>query len=625
MNTSRLRIGSLLAIALLWCASRAVAAGPSALAPAERLGGGINPRIVNGVFTSAYPSVGALLAPGSATTGGLLCSGTLIGCQTFLTAAHCVCDFTGADCQSGAHAPNPANYIVFFQHAGFFTVNSISVRTDFNFPVGDVAVLKLSTPVTGIAPTPIDVTAQPAFGSAATIVGFGRDAGASDYGLKRAGSVTMAPCISGISDATSVCWDFANPLGPPGSDADTCNGDSGGPLFASFQCGDTVAGTTSGGTSATCLPTDHSYDANTFTYHAYIAAQAGADLANASCGAMPQAGEAGAPIVAATGALSSGTPQAVHSFTVPAGTTRLRVALNASEDGGADFDLYVKQGSAPTTSSFDCKADGANQYGFCQFTSPAAGTWYVLVNRFQGSGAYQVTATTFASGGPGPGTEGDACDDGNVCTSSDTCTRGACDGSAVADGTPCDDGSVCTAPDTCASGVCVSEAAPATGCIQPTLPGKASLTMRNGLPDTRDNLTWRWLKGGTTTLADFGQPNVGDDLELCVFDETAGVPALALDTVIPSGPLWTPTSRGFKYNDRNLTNGGVRSITLKDGPAGGAAITLKAKGAHLGPPALPLSQDPSVRVQLIGAHACWEADYSTNRTNDGQQFKAKAD
>jgi hypothetical protein len=171
----------------------------------------------------------------------------------------------------------------------------------------------------------------------------------------------------------------------------------------------------------------------------------------------------------------------------------------------------------------------------------------------------------------------------------------------------------------------VSQAAPATGCIEPTLPGKASLTLRNGSPDTRDNLTWRWLKGGTTTLADFGQPNVGDDLELCVFDATGGVPALALDTVIPSGPLWTPTSRGFKYSDRTLTNGGVRSITLKDGPAGGAAITLKAKGDRLGPPALPLSQDPSVRVQLIGAHACWEADYSTNRTNDGQQFKAKAD
>jgi hypothetical protein len=629
MHASRLRIATLVAIALVWYAAQARAAGPiapSAMSAAERLpGGGVNPRIVNGVFTSAYPSVGALLTPGSTLLGGLLCSGTLIGCQTFLTAGHCVCDFTGADCQSGPRAPNPADYIVFFQHAGFFTVSSISVRTDFNFPVGDVAVLTLATPVTGIAPTPIDGTAAPAFGASATIVGFGRDAGASDYGLKRAGSVTMAPCTSGISDQTSVCWDFANPLGAPGTDSDTCNGDSGGPLFASFQCGDTVAGTTSGGTSATCLPTDHSYDANVFTYHAYIAAQAGADLDNASCGAMPQAGEAGAPIVAATGTLDSGTTQAVHSFTVPAGTTRLRIAMNASEENGADFDLYVRAGSVPTTSTFDCKADGSNQYGFCEFTSPAAGTWYALVNRFTGSGSYQVTATTFASGGPGSGTEGDTCDDGNVCTSGDSCTRGTCGGAAVANGTPCDDGRVCTSPDTCSGGVCVSQAAPATGCIQPIASGKASLVMRNAFPDTRDNLTWRWLKGGATTLADFGQPNVGDDLELCLFDESAGVPALKLDTKIPAGPLWTPTSHGFRYTDRSLTNGGIRSITLKDGLPGAAAITLKAKGDAVAPPALPLSQDPSVRVQLVGPHACWEATYSTNRVNDGQQFKAKGD
>ena len=173
--------------------------------------------------------------------------------------------------------------------------------------------------------------------------------------------------------------------------------------------------------------------------------------------------------------------------------------------------------------------------------------------------------------------------------------------------------------------MCVSQAAPANGCIQPIASGKASLAMRNGFPDTRDNLTWRWLKGGATTLADFGQPNVGDDLELCLFDENGGVPALKLDTKIPAGPLWTPTSRGFKYRDRNLTNGGIRSITLKDGPSGGAAITLKAKGDAVDPPSLPLSQDPSVRVQLVGPHACWEATYSTSRTNDGQQFKAKAD
>jgi hypothetical protein len=621
------RLAATAAVVLLavGSAARAQAAGETPLAPTYDLGGP-GPRIVNGTLTSAYPSVGALLSPGSATTGGLVCSGTLIGCETFLTAAHCVCDTIGSECQTGGvHQPNPSQYVVFFQHAGFFAVSSISVRSDFNFPVGDIAVIKLASPVSGIAPTPVDVTGAPAFGASARIVGFGRNAGASDYGLKRAGAVTMASCVAGISNTTSVCWDFTSPIGVPGTDSDTCNGDSGGPLFADFQCGDTVAGITSGGTSASCQPTDHSYDANVFHYSAYIASVGGADLANASCGAMPQAGEAGAPIFAASGTISSGAPQALHTVDVPAGTTRLRIAMNASEDLASDFDLYVKAGSPPTTSDFDCKADGPNQFGFCEFTSPAPGTWYVLVQRFQGSGQYQVTATTYASGAPGPGTNGQTCDDGNSCTSGDVCQGGACGGTAVANGTGCDDGSACTAPDVCQAGVCTSTAAPVAGCRPPVVSGRASLTMKNAALDTRDNLTWKWLKGDATTSADFGDPTASDGYELCLFDESAGVPSLVLDKTIAPGAGWTPTTRGYKYYDPNAAQGGFRTVLLKNGEAGSAGITVKAKGVALAPPALPLAQSPEVIVQLVGANACFEARYGTNRTNDGLQFRAKAD
>ncbi len=223
------------------------------------------PRIVNGTLTAEDPSTGALLSPGNPASGGLLCSGTLIGCETFLTAAHCVCDTIGLGCQ-GVNAPDPSDYVVFLQHAGFFSVASISVHPDFDFPVADVAVLKLATPVTGVAPAPINVARDPAAGTTGTIVGFGRTAGAFDYGIKRRGVVELAPCTDGISGTTSVCWDFLDPIGLPGEDSNTCNGDSGGPLFVDYGCGSTVAGITSGGTSATCDATDHSYDANVYNY-----------------------------------------------------------------------------------------------------------------------------------------------------------------------------------------------------------------------------------------------------------------------------------------------------------------------------------------------------------------------
>src|SRR5262249_46991517 len=157
--------------------------------------------------------------------------------------------------------------------------------------------------------------------------------------------VTTASCSSipsPGSNTTSVCWDFESPIGPPGADSNTCYADSGGPLLIDFGSGDVVAGTTSGGSSATCMPTDHSYDANVFTYRAFIQAQGGADLGNATCGSLPQAGTGGAAVLSASGSLTAASPNGTHSFTVPSGLFALRVAMNGEDNGSSDFDLYVK-------------------------------------------------------------------------------------------------------------------------------------------------------------------------------------------------------------------------------------------------------------------------------------------
>jgi hypothetical protein len=603
----------------------ASAAAAQSLPTTDLEGGG--PRIVNGTLTSQYPSTGALLTPGNAATGNLTCSGTLIGCETFLTAAHCVCEFSGSDCQSGGFGePNPSDYVVFFQHAGFFAVSSIAVRPDFEFPVGDVAVLKLATPVTGIAPSPIDVMRVPAFGTPATIVGFGREANGSDYGLKRAGSVSTSSCVD-ESNVTSVCWDFLQPIGPPGDDSNTCNGDSGGPLFVDFGCGNTVAGLTSGGSSFSCSATDHSYDANVFFYRAFIQTEGGADLANGSCGAMPQAGDPNTTIFTASGVLDLQTSQGTHTVNVPAGATSLRIAMNASEAAGADFDLYVKAGSPPSTSSFDCKGDGPSQYAFCEFASPTSGTWHVLVQRASGGPAtYQLTATTFASGGPGPGTDGQACNDQNACSTNDTCQGGACGGTAVANGSSCDDGRRCTSPDVCEDGTCTSTAALVAACKQPVVSAKASLTLaQRAFMPTRNRLVWRWVKGAATTAADVGDPMTSSEYQFCVFDESGGTPALVLEAAVPPGTGWAATSRGYKFKDRTLVNAGISQIKLRTGIAGAASISVLAKGANLPVPSLPLAQDPRVIVQLVSDNACWEARYSTNRQNTFDKFKAKAD
>ena len=86
-----------------------------------RAGGapGDDPRIVNGLTTHGFPTTGALMYPSGGgaineNNAGSWCTGTLIGCQTFLTAAHCVEDDS-----------HPSRYWVFLQHGGIRSVASI--------------------------------------------------------------------------------------------------------------------------------------------------------------------------------------------------------------------------------------------------------------------------------------------------------------------------------------------------------------------------------------------------------------------------------------------------------------------------------------------------------------------
>ena len=259
----------------------------------------------------------------------------------------------------------------------------------------------LASPVSGISPTAL-ADQDPPLGSDGTIVGFGLSDGSSqDYGLKQRGQVVTAACQGDLPDGL-LCWDFESPIGPPGTDSNTCNGDSGGPLFVDDGTGRELAGITSGGSSFSCLPTDHSYDTSVATQRPFIDAQGGADLGGGACGSLSQVGDAVTDVVGFTERLDAGKPEGRHSFDVGPDLAELRVALNASEEIGADVDLYVRFGTPPTTTEFDCRAYGSNQWGFCGFPSPAEGTWHVLARRYSGSSTYQITATLFAGEGEEP-------------------------------------------------------------------------------------------------------------------------------------------------------------------------------------------------------------------------------
>src|SRR5262245_49778735 len=129
----------------------------------------VQPRIVNGVGSFRYPATGALLKGNDSASARLYCSGTLVACDKFLVAAHCI-----------VQDADPGQYHVYFQHAGFFKATTLDWQRNiyrYPNPTADVAVVTLDRPVAGIAPEGVNFSAKPAYSTPGTIVGFGRTGG----------------------------------------------------------------------------------------------------------------------------------------------------------------------------------------------------------------------------------------------------------------------------------------------------------------------------------------------------------------------------------------------------------------------------------------------------------------
>jgi hypothetical protein len=450
-------------------------AGAAAASERVRLDPAARPRIVNGINTHAFPTTGALLYGGGAVitddNAATRCSGTLIGCRTFLVASHCVDGDLIA-----------SHYRVYLQHAGIAAVASITKHPDYaaaTFPLSDVAVVELADWVTGIAPSAINTTADPAPLAPidGIIVGFGQtQGGGNDYGIKRAGVVETSSCPldlpSGAGDADLVCWAFTNPIDPPGTDSNTCNGDSGGPLFADLGAGLTLLGVTSGGQSFNCMPDDVSFDANVYAYQSFIIGELAGD-ATATCGGLPPIDDPLNTVATVDDGLDSVDTSDTFGFNVPVGANALRVALNGEDNGLFDVDLYLKNGPGAGPGDFDCKADGAAVFGACTIDHPTAGSWSMAAVRTAGAGDYQLTATIFGGAAPtcGNGTRefdeqcdgagDDALCDG-LCQADCSCPSPSCGNGVQEVGEACDGAD---------DGACPGECSAACACPPPCTVG----------------------------------------------------------------------------------------------------------------------------------------------------------
>lgn len=82
---------------------------------------------------------------------------------------------------------------------------------------------------------------------------------------------------------------------------------------------------------------------------------------------------------------------------VPANASNLTIATSG---GTGDLDLYVNQGTPPTTSNYTCRPYASGNNENCNFATPVAGTWHIMLRGYSSySGAtlkvsYTVNGTS---------------------------------------------------------------------------------------------------------------------------------------------------------------------------------------------------------------------------------------
>ncbi len=167
---------------------------------------------------------------------------------------------------------------------------------------------------------------------------------------------------------------------------------------------------------------------------------------------------------------------------------------------------------------------------------------------------------------------------------------------------------------------------PLSGCrAAASTKSKMSVGLRVGDPG-KNKLGWSW-KGQATTLAELGTPTMNTNYSVCIYD---GSNDLIFDLPIQAGlmcdgkPCWKASKFGFGYKNKATNPAGVAGFAIKSGVDGKASLKVKAKGANLTLPALPLTVPVKAQVINSANSVCWTATFNTASSDPLSTTKWKA-